>query len=94
MIQKLLSLKQMENIARKATRDALKDYANAPDLSDKNLTLGSGIEGTEGVFELYIAGERSRDARVLTCARVNRATGVVTVQVFLEKPSSTHDTND
>ncbi|MFM2448598.1 MAG: hypothetical protein RIS44_1048 [Pseudomonadota bacterium] len=77
----LLKLDEMEAIAKKATHDALKAYPRPENF--ENLTLGSGITDSEGIFELYIAGERPRDAKVISCAKVNRSTGEVKVQVFL-----------
>jgi len=45
--------------------------------------LGSGYEGEYGVFELYIPGERPRDAKVIARAKVHRVTGKVNVEVFV-----------
>jgi hypothetical protein len=81
---KLLKLKEMEEIAKKATYDALQGYKK-PDDDPKNLTLGTGITDDEGIFELYFAADRPLDAKVISCARVNRRTGEVSVEVFLEK---------
>jgi hypothetical protein len=82
---KLLKLKEMEAIAKKATRDALQPYPRLEGSDSENLTLGTQVNDEEGIFELYIAGERPLDARVISCARVNRRTGAVSVEVFLEK---------
>nr|WP_311465430.1 hypothetical protein [uncultured Ottowia sp.] len=79
-----LSLKEMEPIAREATRSALKNYVWEKEKM-KNLTLGSGFEGDFGIFELYLAGKRPEDAVVLTETLVNRLTGEVSVKVFLPK---------
>ncbi len=81
--KKLLTLREMEPIAREATRKALTPYKGREELEDKNLTLGSGIEGEEGIFELYLAAERPQDARVICCATVDRRTGEVKVEVLL-----------
>lgn len=83
---KLLKLEEMEVIAKKATHEALRAYAR-PEGNLDDLTLGSGITEEEGIFELYIAGERPCDAKVISCARVDRRTGEVRVDVFLDKPS-------
>ena len=82
---KLLTLREMQPIAREATRQALATYKGCPELENKSLTLGERIEGSEGVFELYLAGERPEDAKVISCARVDRRTGAVKVEVFLRK---------
>lgn len=80
--QKLLRLQDMEPIAKQATFEALKGYVK-PDEGLENLTLGTGISDSEGVFELYISGDRPQDAKVLSRATVSRLTGQVTVEVFL-----------
>ena len=78
-----LNLSEMEAIAKEATKEALAGYVRPTPEEERNLTLGSGITDTEGVFELYIATDRPQDARVVSCARVDRFTGDVTVEVFL-----------
>lgn len=80
-----LNLSEMEAIAKDATRAALVEYTPPTEEDDKNLTLGSGITDIEGIFELYIAADRPQDAKVISCAKVNRLTGEVTVEVFLQK---------
>ena len=81
-----LDLAEMEPLARQATRHALKKHV-WPKEKMKNLTLGYGMEGDFGIFELYLAGKRPQDAVVLTEALVNSLTGEVSVKVFLpEKP--------
>lgn len=82
---KLLKLKEMEAIAKKATHDALLPYPRLEGSDSENLTLGTQVTDDEGIFELYVAGERPLDAKVISCARVNRRTGEVSVDVFLEK---------
>lgn len=82
---KLLSLDVMEPIARQATRRALSEYPEPPKEDQANWTLGKFETETEGVFEIYIPSERSLDARVISRARVNRRTGKVSVEVFLDK---------
>lgn len=79
-----LSLGEMETLAREATRAAMVGYRQPDDIG--HLTLGSELSDDLGVFELYIAGERPADARVISRANVDRRTGQVAVQVFLEKP--------
>jgi len=80
-----LKLDEMQEIARKATREALIPCRRLTAEEDAKLTLGSGIENDEGVFELYIAAERPQDAHVISRATVDRYTGDVRVEVFLEK---------
>ncbi|WP_312319879.1 hypothetical protein [Stenotrophomonas sp.] len=84
--KKLLKFREMEAIAMKATHDALMPY---PELAvqSKYLTLGTQVLDDEGVFELYMTGKRPSDSRVITRTRVDRRTGHVTVEVFLDKPS-------
>lgn len=79
-----LKLSEMEAIAKEATRAALVGYVPLTAEEEKNLTLGSGIADTEGVFELYIATDRPQDAKVISCAKVDRLTGEVKVEVFLQ----------
>lgn len=83
--KKLMTLREMEPIAREATRKALTPYKGSRELEDENLTLGKSIDGPEGIFELYLAAERPQDARVICCATVDRRTGEVQVEVFLKK---------
>lgn len=83
--KKLLTLREMEPIAREATRNALMQYKGRPELEDKDLTLGKSLEGSEGIFELYLAVGRPQDARVISRATVDRGTGEVRVEVFLKK---------
>jgi hypothetical protein len=82
---KRLKLDEMQEIARNATRAALVPYRRLTTEDEARLTLGSGIEGDEGVFELYLAGERPQDAKVISRATVNRHTGEVLVEVFLNR---------
>jgi len=83
--KKLLTLREMAPIAREATRKALEPYKGRQELEDKSLTLGEGIEGSEGLFELYLAAERPQDARVICRATVDRRTGEVKVEVLLKE---------
>ncbi|UXY14520.1 hypothetical protein N8I74_14505 [Chitiniphilus purpureus] len=85
MTKNLLKLAEMEVIAKKAMFEALRDYPK-PSEGLENLTLGSGITDSAGIFELYLAGERPQDARVLSRATVDRSSGEVHVEVFLDKP--------
>lgn len=84
--KKLLKLEEMEEIAKKATRDALSQYPTSG-VQSMDLTLGTQVLDDEGIFELYIAGKRPIDARVISCTRVDRRTGDVSVEVFLDRPS-------
>jgi hypothetical protein len=81
--KRLLKLLEMEPIAREATYVALMKYLPPSDEDKKHLTLGKAITDTEGVFELYIPADRPQDAKVISCAKVNRLTGDVKVEVFL-----------
>lgn len=79
---KKLSLAEMEKIAKEATFAALSDYS-APIGRSENLTLGKELTDSEGIFELYIAGDRPQDAKIISCATVDRITGKVQVEIFL-----------
>lgn len=82
---KFLKLEEMQEIARKATYKLLEKHKRIERKDLKNLTLGIETTNDEGIFELYIAGARPLDAVVISCARVDRRTGAVSVEVFLEK---------
>jgi hypothetical protein len=73
-------LDQLQEIARVATRRALEGYV-LPESWRTHLTLGTGFQGDERVFELYVAGERPEDAIVIASATVNRKTLAVQVTV-------------
>lgn len=78
------SLKELEEIARIATREALEGYERIPDEARKLLTLGTRFDGDDRVFELYVPGERPEDAVVLTRVRVSAITALASpVEVFL-----------
>ena len=83
--RKLLSLKDMESIARNATRDALSAYPEPPKEEQSHWVLRKFEDGEFGHFEIYIPGERPEDAEVVSLTRVHRHTGEVSVEVFLEK---------
>ncbi len=80
----LLNLRQMEPLVREATKKALSDYRSDPRLHDKKLSLISMIDDEYGVFKLILTAERSQDAKILTCTKVNLATGEVDVDIFLD----------
>lgn len=84
---KLLTLDAMEPIAREATRHALSNYSEPSSQEREEWALGKFETASEGVFEIYIPSERPLDAKVISRARVDRATGKVNVEVFLEKSS-------
>ena len=81
-------LDDLREIARVATRAALENFEPIPPEWNARLTLGTFFDGDDRIFELYVAGERPRDAIVLTSARVNRRTKEVTVSVTNLKPRS------
>lgn len=80
----LLGLSEMEPIAKNATFAALAGYVSPSNEEKAVMTLGRAITDTEGVFELYIPSDRPQDAKVISCAKVNRLTGEVKVDVFLQ----------
>ncbi len=82
--KRLLKLSDMEPIAKAATYAALMRYLPPSDENKKRLTLGKVITDAEGVFELYIPADRPQDAKVISCAKVDRLTGKVEVEVFLQ----------
>lgn len=82
--QKLgLSNSEMEERAKEMTFAALDAYQPPSDEEKSRITLGKMFTDEVGVFELYVAGERSEDAVVISRAEVNRKTGEVLVEVFL-----------
>ena len=83
--KKLLRLDEMEPIARDATRRALSEYPEPSQEDQASWTLGKFETEDEGVFEIYIPSEQPLDAQVISRARVDRTTGVVSVEVFLKK---------
>lgn len=85
MNKKLLTLNEMELIAREATRKAFLEYPEPSKEDQGNWTLGKFETESEGVFEIYVPCEQPLDARVVSRARVDRTTGKVSVEVFLKK---------
>lgn len=85
MKSKLLNLEQMKPIAQEATKRALTAYSSDPRLHDERLSLVSTIDEEYGIFKLILTAERPRDAKILTCAKVNRDTGEVDVEIFLDR---------
>ena len=81
-------LQELEEIARAATRQALEGYV-IPEEWRKNLIQGTLFEGDDRVFELYVPGEKSENAIVISSARVNRNTKVVVVNISNLKPRDT-----
>ena len=77
------SLTDMEEAARAATAEALRGYPPPSGQDRDNLTLGKQLTDEEGIFELYVPGERPQDAKVISRAVVDRVTGKVAVEVFL-----------
>lgn len=65
-------LDELQEIARKATYEALKEYEPISEEWEKNLTLGIFFDEDDRIFELYVAAERPRDTIVISSTRVNR----------------------
>jgi hypothetical protein len=80
----LLGLSEMEPIAKNATFAALANYVPPSNEEKSAMTLGRVITDTEGIFELYVPSDRPQDAKVISWAKVNRLTGEVKVDVFLQ----------
>lgn len=78
---------EMEPIAREATRRALSYFPEPSKEEQANWTLGKFETDTEGVFEIYIPSERPSNAKVISCARVDRRKGEVSIEVFPDKLS-------
>lgn len=75
----------MEPIAKEATRLALSKYPEPSREDHASWTLGKFEAESEGIFEIYIPSEESLKARVVSRAKVDRRTGEVSVEVFLDK---------
>ena len=71
----------LEEIARAATVEALRDFEPVPENWRRELALGTLFDGDDRVFELYVPGERPADAVVISSARVNRKTKHVEVTI-------------
>lgn len=74
-------LDELQEIARLATYEALKDFEPVPNEWKANLTLGTFFDGDYRVFELYVAADRPADATVISSARVHRKTKAVEVTI-------------
>jgi hypothetical protein len=79
-MNKVLTLDEMEPIARDATRRALEGLPLDQVVRSK-LALVWRLEGDQGVFELVIPGARPADAKVVIIARVDSRSGSVDVVV-------------
>lgn len=75
------SLKELEDIAATATREALQQYHFPEHIRDQ-LVRGVLFEGDYRIFELYVPGERPEDAWVISQARVHSVTGDVQVVIL------------
>jgi hypothetical protein len=87
-------LDELREIAKTATKDALKSYERPPKAWQDKLTLGTIFDGEDRVFELYVPGERPTDAIVISSARVNSHTRAVSVQIFNLPPLSNADQHE
>lgn len=76
-----MELRELEEIARIATFDALKGYEPVPESWRENLALGTFFEGDFRIFELYVADRRPQDAITIASARVHRKTKSVEVTI-------------
>jgi hypothetical protein len=74
-------LDELQEIARLATYEALKDFEPVPDEWKAKLTFGTFFDGDYRVFELYVAAGRPADATVISAARVNSKTKSVEVTI-------------
>jgi hypothetical protein len=69
---------------KESTFAALTAYIPPSNEEKAVMTLGKVITDTECVFELYVPSDRPQDAKVISRAKVNRLTGEVKVDVFLQ----------
>lgn len=74
-------LDELQEIARVATHEALKEFEQLPAEWQTGLTLGAGLDDGYAIFELYVAGERPEDAIVISSARVHRESRSVEVRI-------------
>lgn len=80
-----MTLDDLQEKARVATREALRMYPRISDALWSEVVLGSGFEGNKAVFDLYVPRARPDEAIVLLKVCVDRDTGVVDrVTVFEE----------
>ena len=85
-------LDELQEIARLATREALKPYV-IPAHWENELVLGCLFDGDHRIFELYVPGERPEDAVVISAARIHCKTRQVDVQISnLERLPPLHPT--
>lgn len=81
-----LSSKELEERARVATKDALRDYPIADDLR-KKLVLSVGMEKDHLWAALYVPGPRPEDAKFIARTRVDATTGDAQVEVLIKGPT-------
>ena len=75
----------LEESARVATRSMISEFPHYFNIPTEHLTLGTFWENDDVIFELYIAGDRPKDAIVLTTTRVDLYSGeVLSVKVHEE----------
>ena len=81
----ITELDELQELARLATREALKSY-DIPNEWKGRLSLNIFFEDDDRIFELCITGEKPDDETVISRARVNRNTKAVSVVISnLEK---------
>lgn len=78
----MLNDEKMELLAQQATKEKLKGYDIEDEMWSK-IVLGKRVSDSQGVFELYIPGQRPVGAKVISKATVDRESGNVAVEVFL-----------
>jgi hypothetical protein len=82
MVTKKLGLEEMERIAQQASTDALRTAQYELSAQDRqNLTLGSYLNDSHGIFEMYVAAEKQGNGRVVSRAKVDRITAAVSVEI-------------
>lgn len=74
-------LEELQEIARRLTFAALESY-EIPIAYRKELVLGDLSDGDHHIFELYVPGERPKDAIVISRARIDSVTGEGHVEIF------------
>ena len=71
-------LDELEEIARVATQKALENYI-VPEEYKNNLVLTTLFDDDNRIFQLYIPGEKPKDALIIATATVNKNTKNITV---------------
>jgi hypothetical protein len=84
-----MNITEIREIAQRATREALSEACSDHEIPRsfwERLVLSEGdLDSRRMVFELHVPGARPLDAVLISRAVVERDTGLVDVEVFLER---------